>query len=105
MKANYPYPKDEIEFYARPYSINQLVEHYNFQDLVAYYIFGMNTLKHINLIIENKLFDSIGRTPFMVEQDKVYFIVRTEVVKKAMEKMDSCKIISAKNMLFVEYNN
>ena len=105
MKSNYPYPKDEIEFYARQYSIDQLVKYYEFDTLMAYYLFGMNSLKNINMVIENKLFDVIGQTPFKVEQDKVYYIVRTNVIKKAMEKLNVCSVLICDDKVIVTSNN
>jgi hypothetical protein len=105
MKSNYPYPKNEIEFYQRQYSIEQLLENYDFQNLMAYYLFGMNTLKNINMVIEEGLYESVGRTPFRVEQDRAYFFVRTEVIKKAMEKMDTCQVIFTNNMVMVAHKN
>ena len=105
MNPNYSYPNNEVEFYQRQYSIDQLVENYDFQNLMAYYLFGMNTLKYINLVIDQGLYVSVGRTPFRVEQDKMYFVVRTEVVKKAMEKIDVCSIVIAKDMLFIVHKN
>ena len=50
MKANYPYPKNEFEFYSREYSIEQLIENYDVSNLMEYYLFGMNCIKKMNTI-------------------------------------------------------
>lgn len=105
MKSNYNYPKDEIEFYSRQYSVDHLVKYYEFDMLMAYYLFGMNTLTKINGVIDNKLFDVVGETPFKVEQDRVYFIVRTNVIKKAMEKLYACSILVCLDSVIVSHNN
>jgi hypothetical protein len=105
MKANYPYPKNEIEFYSRQYAISQLVENYDFNHLMAYYIYGLNTLKNINHIIDNGLFELVNRTEFQVEQDKVYFVVRTETIKRAMQKLTTTSIIICKDSVMINYNN
>ena len=105
MKANYSYPKSEIEFYSRQYSIGQLVENYDFPNLMAYYLFGMNSLKKMDTIIEEGLFDFVGRTQFQVEQDKSYFLVRTHVIKTAMEKLTACSVFLCSDSVMVTYNN
>ena len=105
MKVNYSYPKSEIEFYSRQYSIGQLVENYDFPNLMAYYLFGMNSLKQMDTIIEDDLFDLVGRTQFQVEQDKSYFLVRTYVIKTAMEKLTACSVFLCSDSVMVTYNN
>lgn len=92
MKANYNYPKNEFEFYARQYSVDQLVKNYSFDTLMAYYLFGMNTLKQMDYIIDNNLFDEVGATPMQVGEDKTHFMVRTYVTRVAIEKLGVCQI-------------
>ena len=105
MKANYSYPKSEFEFYSRQYSIGQLVENYDFPNLMAYYLFGMNCLKKMDIIIEEGLFDFVGKTQFQVEQDKAYFLVRIHVIKTAMEKLTACSVFLCSDSVIVTYNN
>jgi hypothetical protein len=92
MKANYNYPKNEFEFYARQYSVKELVDNYSFDTLMAYYLFGMNTLNQLDYIIDNNLFDKLGATPIRVANDKTHFMVRTYVTRVAMEKAGLCQI-------------
>jgi hypothetical protein len=92
MKANYNYPKNEFEFYARQYSVKQLVDNYSFDTLMAYYLFGMNTLNQMDYIINNDLFDEVGTTPMQVGEDKTHFMVRTYVTRVAMERLGVCQI-------------
>ncbi len=92
MKVNYNYPKNEFEFYARQYSVKQLVDNYSFDTLMAYYLFGMNTLNQMDYIINNDLFDEVGTTPMQVGEDKTHFMVRTYVTRVAMEKLGICQI-------------
>jgi hypothetical protein len=105
MNPNYPYPKDEIEFYSRDYSIDQLVKNYEFSHLMAYYLFGMNTIQKIDMIIEGKLYAEIGRTPDEVYDDKMYFTLRTFVIRNAMSKMDTCDIVLIDDKVMVLHNN
>lgn len=105
MNPNYPYPKDEIEFYSRAYSVDQLVKNYEFNHLMAYYLFGMNTLQKIDSVIEKELYAEMGRTPDDVFDDKMYFVLRTAIVRNAMSKMDSCDIVLIDDKVMVLHNN
>jgi len=105
MNPNYRYPKNELEFYARQYSINQLVDNYDLSNLMAYYLFGVNCIQKMDLILEEGLFDFVSRTQFEVEQDKSYFLVRTYVIKRAMEKLNNCSVLLGSDSVILIYNN
>ncbi len=105
MKANYNYPKDEMEFYSRQYSVSDLIKNYKFPELMAYYLYGMNTLRAIQYAIDNNEYEFIERTKDEVYEDKLYFTMRTTIVKNALRKMDTCDLLSAKNSMFVCYSN
>ena len=105
MNRNYPYPKNELEFYSRQYSIDQLVKNYNSEMLFEYYHFGMLALEKINIVIDNNMFKMVGETQFKVEQDKAYLIVRTNVVKKALELLLNCSVIPLNNGVTFVHNN
>ena len=105
MKANYPYPKNEFEFYSREYSIEQLIENYDVSNLMEYYLFGMNCIKKMNTILEGGLFELVDRIQSVVEQDKAYFLVRTHVIKTAMEKMTTSSILICNDSVMLTHNN
>jgi len=94
MNPNYEYPKNEFEFYARQYSVDQLVKNYSFSTLMAYYLFGMNTINQMDFIINNNLFDEVGATPMQVATDKTHFMVRTYVTRVAMERLGICQVVT-----------
>jgi hypothetical protein len=105
MNPNYPYPKDEAEFYSRPYSVDQLVKNYDFNHLMAYYLFGVNTLQMINYVIDNSLYEQTERTPDEVYNDKMFFTLRTAIIKNAMSKMNACEIAFVDDKIMVLHNN
>lgn len=105
MNPNYPYPKNENEFFSRQYSVDQLVKNYTFQQLMFFYHYGMNTLNVLNRIIDKNLFDEVGELPHNVENDKAYFILRTAIIKNAMQKMDTCQIYNHSNFICVHHLN
>jgi hypothetical protein len=105
MNPNYQYPKDEFEFYSRPYSVDQLVKNYDFNHLMAYYLFGMNTLQKINSVIENELYEEMERSPDEVYNDKMFFTLRTAIIKNAMAKMYVCEIALVDDKIMVLHNN
>jgi hypothetical protein len=105
MNPNYSYPKNENEFFSRQYSVDQLVKNYTFQQLMFFYHYGMNTLNVLNHIIENNLFDEVEELPHNVENDKMYFVLRTAIIRNAMQKMDTCQIFSHSNFICVHHLN
>ena len=102
MNANY---QSEMEFYGTAYSVDQLIKKFDFPTLIAYYIYGMNTLRAIQEVIDNDLYESIDRGFEDVQEDKFYFTMRTTIVKNALSKMDTCEIKQIKNSLFVYHLN
>lgn len=102
MNTNYNYPKDEFEFYSRPYSVDQLVKNYDFNHLMAYYLFGINTLERINYIIENNLYCEVDRSANDIYNDKMFFVLRIAIIRNAMSKITACEIaqVADKVMLF-----
>jgi hypothetical protein len=104
MNANY---ETEHEFYSKPYSVDQLVDKFKFDmpTLMAYYIYGMRTLRAIQEIIDNNLYNTIERDADDVYKDKLYFAIRTTIVKNAISKMESCEILKVSNNLFVYHLN
>jgi len=104
MNANY---ETEHEFYSKPYSVDQLVDKFKFDmpTLMAYYIYGVRTLRAIQEIIDNNLYDTIERDEDKVYEDKLYFTIRTTIVKNAISKMESCQIVAVSNNLFVYHLN
>jgi len=105
MNPNYQYPKNEIEFYSRPYSVDQLVKNYDFNHLMAYYLFGMSTLQRINLVIDNGMYDEVGRSVDEVYNDQMFFTLRTAIIKNAMAKMYVCEIALVDDKVIVLHNN
>ena len=105
MNPNYQYPKNEFEFYSRPYSVEQLVKNYDFNHLMAYYLFGMSTLQKINLVIDNDMYDEVGRNVDEVYNDKMFFTLRTSIIKNAMTKMYVCEIALVDDKIIVLHNN
>jgi hypothetical protein len=105
MNPNYQYPKNEIEFYSRPYSVDQLVKNYDFNHLMAYYLFGMSTLQRINLVIDNGMYNEVGRSADEVYNDQMFFTLRTAIVKNAMAKIYVCEIILVGDKIMVLHNN
>lgn len=105
MNSNYPYPKNEVEFYSRAYSVDQLVKNYEFSHLMAYYLYGMNTLQKIDSVIEHELYAEMDRTPDDVFDDKMYFILRTAIIKNAMSKMDTCDVVVVDDKIMILHNN
>ena len=102
---NYPYPKNEDEFFSRQYSVDDLKKNYPFDELVAYYIYGMNLVKKINHIIENNLYFELGVDQGQVEFDFNYFVVRTIVVKRAIEVKGQCEVLNTSNQMFIVQSN
>jgi hypothetical protein len=105
MKSNYPYPKDEMEFYSRNYSVDQLIKNYDYQNLMSYYIFGLNMLNGFQKVIDDKCYGVIDRTPDEVFEDKMHFVLRTQIVKNAITKMDTCEILPINNIVFLFHLN
>jgi hypothetical protein len=105
MNPNYPYPKNENEFFSRQYSVDQLVTNYTFQQLMFFYHYGMNILNSLDYIIKNNLFDEVGELPQNVEGDRLYFVLRTAIIKNAMQKMDTCQIYTHSNFVCIHYLN
>jgi hypothetical protein len=105
MNPNYPYPKSEYEFYSRQYSVDQLIKNYSFQHLMAYYFFGVNVLAKLNYIADNNLYEMVDQSPDKIWDDKMYFILRTAIVKNAIQNIERCQVHSHSNMVFVHYLN
>jgi len=95
----------EMEFYGKPYSVDQLINKFDFPTLIAYYIYGMNTLRAIQEVIDEDLYKSIDRSFKDVQEDKFYFTMRTAIVKNALTTMEPCEILKVSNNLFVYHLN
>lgn len=99
MKSNYAYPKTEIEFFQRQYSIDQLVDTYTIDQLMAYYSFGVNTIRQLDRIIDGNLYETCEVTPEKVDSDKMYLVLRCAIVKNAVKQL-SVEPIEIGNLLF-----
>jgi hypothetical protein len=102
---NENYARNEFEFYAKFYTHEELKSNYTFHELMSLYLFGMNTLKKINTIIDENLFDEVGATPMEVYRDKTIFSVKTYIVKSAVESLESCEILTSDKSMFVVHKN
>jgi hypothetical protein len=105
MNPNYPYPKNEMEFYSRNYSVDQLIANYPFQHLMAYYCYGISVLSRIEEIIGNNLYDEVGANPDEVWNDKMHYVLRTAIVRNAIQKLDACQVLTTAKRVFVHHLN
>ena len=101
MKSNHNHPKNEFDFYKRQYSVHELIKNFDFQDLMGYYVYGMNTIKAINEIIDNDRYDLVDLLPHEVKQDKMYFVMRTTIVKNAISKINVCDVINTDDKIIL----
>jgi hypothetical protein len=47
----------------------------------------------------------MDRTPDDVFDDKIYFTLRTAIIKNAMSKMDTCDVVVVDDKIMILYNN
>jgi len=92
------FPKDEVTFFATDLTINEMVKHYTFQELMAMFLFGKNTIEKLDYIVKNNLFDECEVHPLEVLKDKLYFQTKTFIVQLALEKMNTCEIVLIESM-------
>lgn len=102
---NENYTRNEFEFYAKIYTIGELRSNYTFNELMAFYLYGMRVLKNINFIIENNLFEEVETEASEVFRDKAIFSVKTYIVKSAIESIENCVILTSDKSMFVIHNN
>lgn len=105
MNKNHNYPKNEMEFYCREYSVDDLVNNYKFDELIAYYIYGLKAITSIQQLIDNNIGYIVNKTNPELENDKTSIILRGAIVKNALRKMNTCDIIVANNNVFVINQN
>lgn len=96
---NYPYPKSSAEFFSRAYSIDQIVNNYDLDNLFKYLPDGYKVLGNIQTILNNELYEELGISKFQVEKDLDYFRVRIFVLKTAIRKISSMEVLEFENGL------
>ncbi len=92
------FPKDELTFFATDLTINEMVKHYTFQELMSMFLFGKNTMEKLDYIVKNNLFEQCEVHPLQVLKDKLYFHTKTFIVQLALEKMNACEVVLIESM-------
>ena len=105
MNSNFDYPKNEMEFYCRVFSVDDLVNNYKFNELMAYYMYGLNTIKAIQELIDTKNYYQVDKSYDEIQNDKTWFILKTTIVKNAIKKISICDILVTSNNVFVVNSN
>ena len=104
MRTNNTQSENGFDFFAIPYSIKEL-EKFNFQDLMSHYVFGLNIIQKIDAIINMELYEVLNVSKKQVNYDKIHFSLKTEAIKIAMNKINSCEVIEINDRVMVMYNN
>jgi uracil DNA glycosylase len=101
------FPKDEVTFFVTDLTIDEMVKHYTFHELMAMFIFGKNTMEKLDYIVKNNLFEECEVHPFQVLKDKSFFHTKTFVIQLVLEKMNACEVVLIESMsnVVILYNN
>lgn len=92
-------------FYNSKFTTSQLMVLYSADKLIEYLRFGLGILKALNDINDNDLYERIGVDILTVSKDKEYYNIKVNIVKKAIEYMQGCKIYNLENELIITFLN